>query len=70
MDFGVGTGVTLHGRERVVTESEGRAEGAAFGKLLDEVRGLRLGQQRQAKALEQSLMRAFTYGPAYARGRA
>ena len=69
IDFGAGTDVTLHGREAVVTEAEGRADARGLSRLIDEVRELRAGQARQARNLEEALMRAFTYGPAYARAR-
>ena len=69
IDFGAGSDVTLHGRERVVTEAEGRAEARGMSRLIGEVRELRAGQRRQAAQLEEALMRAFTYGPAYARAR-
>lgn len=69
MNFGAGQPAMLHGRERVVTEAEGRAESGGMSRLLDEVRALRTAQQNQAKSLEDALMRAFTYGPAYARAR-
>lgn len=69
MDFGAGTNVTLHGRERVVTESEGRNEGRALTRLVDRVEAVMARQDRQARQLEDALLRAFTYGPTYARAR-
>lgn len=46
LDFGAGTPVVLHGRERVMTEAEGRAEGSAFAVLADEFRRWRHDQPR------------------------
>ena len=41
LDFGAGTPVTLHGRERVVTEAEGRTEASRVAGLEQELRALR-----------------------------
>lgn len=40
-DFGAGTNVTLHGRERVMTEAEGRAETGAMAAMSDELAQIR-----------------------------
>lgn len=50
LNFGAGTPVTLHGRERVVTEAEGRAESAGFSALLSEVSGMRMEMARAQRA--------------------
>lgn len=41
LDFGTGTRVTLHGRERVMTEAEGRASAMGNDDMLRELRALR-----------------------------
>lgn len=41
LNFGSGTNVTLHGRERVMTEGEGKAEGGAWARLSSDMRGIR-----------------------------
>ena len=41
LDFGAGTRVTLHGRERVVTEAEGRQESTSSARLEREIAALR-----------------------------
>ena len=56
MDFGAATPVILHGKERVVTESEGRTEAASIGVLahkLDSIERL-LRDQPRAQALAMS----------------
>lgn len=40
VDFGAGTNVRLHGRERVMTEAEGRAEGGLMATVVSELRRL------------------------------
>jgi hypothetical protein len=41
VDFGAGSPAILHGRERVMTEAEGRAESDRMSALEAEIRGLR-----------------------------
>lgn len=41
LDFGSGTAVMLHGRERVSTEAEGAAQAGAWSSLVAEMRGVR-----------------------------
>lgn len=41
LDFGAGTNVRLHGKERVVTAAEGAADQAAVDRLAEEVSGMR-----------------------------
>ena len=41
LNFGAGTAVTLHGRERVVTEREGRAEAASNADVVAAINALR-----------------------------
>lgn len=51
LDFGRGTPVVLHGKERVVTESEGRHETARVDALERELRGLRADIRRMPRQL-------------------
>lgn len=69
IDFGAGTDVTLHGRERVVTEAEGRSDARALSRLADRLDAMMARQGRESRRMEEAIMRAFTYGPAYARAR-
>jgi len=41
LDFGRGTPVTLHGREAIVTEAEGRADGRALGAVARELMAIK-----------------------------
>lgn len=47
IDFGPGTMTTLHGKEKVVTEAEGRAESRGLLALRKELAGLRQDQARR-----------------------
>jgi len=41
VDFGAGTPVMLHGKERIMTEAEGKAEAGGDAALLSEVTAMR-----------------------------
>ena len=59
VDFGVGTAVVLHGRERVVTEAEGRREAADLGALRQELADLKRIMERGQDELPFRLSRAM-----------
>ena len=59
VDFGVGTAVVLHGRERVVTEAEGRREAADLGALRQELADLKRVMARDQDELPFRLSRAI-----------
>jgi hypothetical protein len=59
VNFGSGTSVTLHGKERVMTEAEGRAEGSMIGSLISEVRQLRGDMRRERRRLPLDLVSAL-----------
>ena len=61
-DFGAGTPAMLHGRERVVTESEGRSDGGMVSALIGEMRALRAEQSAQRRALRDDLFLAVRDG--------
>ena len=58
VDFGVGTAVVLHGRERVVTEAEGRREASDLGALRQELADLKRIMERGQDELPFKLSRA------------
>ena len=55
LDFGAGTDVRLHGRERVVTESEGRADAGRLSAMADELRGLRADMSRRDRTTTRAI---------------
>ena len=59
VDFGVGTAVVLHGRERVVTEAEGRREASDLGALRQELADLKRVMERGQDELPFRLSRAI-----------
>ena len=59
VDFGVGTAVVLHGRERVVTEAEGRREAADLGALRKELADLKRIMERGQDELPFRMSRAI-----------
>ena len=59
VDFGVGTSVVLYGRERVVTEAEGRREAADLGAVRHELADLKRIMERGQDELPFRLSRAI-----------
>ena len=59
VDFGGGTSVVLHGRERVVTEAEGRREASDLGALRQELADLKRVMERGQDELPFRLSRAI-----------
>ena len=59
VDFGVGTAVVLHGRERVVTEAEGRREASDLGALRQELADLKRIMERGQDELPFRMSRAI-----------
>ena len=59
VDFGGGTSVVLHGRERVVTEAEGRREAADLGALRKELADLKRIMERGQDELPFRMSRAI-----------
>jgi hypothetical protein len=51
LDFGRGTDIRVHGRERIVTEEEGRAEAGSFAALKAELAALRAEMARALRDL-------------------
>ena len=58
VDFGGGTSVVLHGRERVVTEAEGRRDASDLGALRQELADLKRIMERGQDELPFKLSRA------------
>lgn len=59
LDFGKGTPTVLHGRERVMTESEGRSERAGLQALADKLdRYMRDQPRALARAMQNALVQA------------
>lgn len=59
MDFGSGTNVTLHGRERVVTEAEGAREASGFGAMVGELAEIRAALKMLPKQLTAAMQTAM-----------
>ena len=59
VDFGGGTAVVLHGRERVVTEAEGRREASDLGALRQELADLKRIMERGQDELPFRMSRAI-----------
>ena len=59
VDFGGGTSVVLHGRERVVTEAEGRREASDLGALRQELADLKRIMERGQDELPFRMSRAI-----------
>lgn len=59
LDFGSGTSTTLHGRERVMTEAEGAAEGGAWALMAAELASIHVLLKGQARMFRYELQRIW-----------